>query len=140
MGVYLQYEKRGFSWLWLEKENVYPKKQKEKEEKPNGICIGCVSSVGCRRKETKYALRIVQVWIVAIILIFTISLGWYVSQPIVLGVSRSLESSIAPGQGRLVATGVEYVSYAWGPLLIIFILLWAIVSSSKKDIESEIYG
>ena len=80
------------------------------------------------------------VWIVTIILIFTVSLGWYASQPIVLGVSRGLESSITTDQGRLVATGVEYVSYAWGPLLILFILLWAIISSQRRDIESEVYG
>jgi len=85
-------------------------------------------------------MRIVQVWIVAIILVFTISLGWYVSQPIVLGVSRGLNSSITSPQGRLVATGVEYVSYAWGPLLMMFVLLWAVISSSKYDQESEVYG
>lgn len=85
-------------------------------------------------------MRIVRVWVVAIILVFSVSLSWYVSQPIVLGVSRGIGSSITSSQGKLVATGVEYVSYAWGPLLIIFVLLWAIISSQKYDRESEIYG
>ena len=85
-------------------------------------------------------MRIVMVWVVAITLIFTVSLSWYISQPIVLGVSRGLNSSITSSQGKLVATGVEYVSYAWGPLLIMFVLLWAIISSQKRDIESEVYG
>jgi len=85
-------------------------------------------------------VRIVQVWVVAIILVFSVSLSWYVSQPIILGVSRGLSSSITTSQGQLVATGVEYVSYAWGPLLNIFILLWAVISSSKQDIESSVYG
>jgi len=85
-------------------------------------------------------MRIVMVWIVTIILIFTISLGWYVSQPIVIGVSRGLKSSITDANGKLVATAVEYVSYAWGPILNIFVLLWAVISSQKRDVESEIYG
>ena len=85
-------------------------------------------------------MRIVLVWIVTIILIFTVSLGWYVSQPIVIGVSRGLNSSITDTRGRIVATTVEYVSYAWGPIFILFILLWAVISSSKRDIESEVYG
>lgn len=85
-------------------------------------------------------MRIVLVWIVTIILIFTVSLGWYVSQPIVLGVSRGLNTTITNPQGRLVATGVEYVSYVWGPILILFILLWAIISSQQRDITSEVYA
>ena len=85
-------------------------------------------------------MRIVMVWVVAITLIFSISISWYISQPIVLGVSRGLNSSITSSQGKNVATAVEYVSYAWGPLLIMFVLLWAIISSSKKDIESVVYG
>ena len=85
-------------------------------------------------------MRIVLVWIVTIILIFTVSLGWYVSQPIVLGVSHGLASSITSSQGKLVARSVEYVSYVWGPILILFILLWAIISSQRRDITSEVYA
>lgn len=85
-------------------------------------------------------MRIVLVWIVAITLIFSISLSWYVSQPIILGVSRSINSSVTTSQGRNVVTAIEYVSYAWGPILIVFVLLWAVVSSQHRDVESEIYG
>lgn len=85
-------------------------------------------------------MRIVLVWVVAITLIFMVSLGWWVSQPVVIGVSRGINSSITDNRGRLAATAVEYVSYAWGPVLILFILLWAVVSSQRRDVESEIYG
>jgi len=83
-------------------------------------------------------MRILLVWVVAITLIFAVSLGWYVSLPIVLGVSRGI-SSMLNAQGQTVARGIEYASYAWGPIINLFILLWAIVSSSKHDIESVYY-
>lgn len=85
-------------------------------------------------------MRIVMVWIVAITLIFTVSVGWYVSQPIILGVSRGLNSSITNPNGRNIVTAIEYVSFAWGPILILFVILWAVISSQRRDIESEIYG
>jgi len=85
-------------------------------------------------------MRIVLVWVVAITLIFMVSLGWWVSQPVVIGVSRSINSSVTDDRGRLAATAVEYSSYAWGPVLICFVLLWAVVSSQRRDVESEIYG
>jgi len=85
-------------------------------------------------------MRIVMVWIVAVILIFTFSLGWWVSVPVVIGVSHALNSTITAPQGRSIATAVEYVAYAWGPILICFILLWAVISSQRRDIDSVVYG
>lgn len=76
----------------------------------------------------------------ASILIFTVSIGWYVSQPVVIGVARAINSSITDSSGRSAMTAIEYVSFAWGPVLIAFILLWAIISSSKRDVESVVYG
>lgn len=83
-------------------------------------------------------MRILLVWVVAITLMFAVSLGWYVSQPIVLGISRQLSTSMN-AQGQTVTRGIEYASYAWGPILNLFIFLWAIISSSKHDVYSEIY-
>lgn len=72
---------------------------------------------------------------------FMVSLGWWISIPVVIGISRGLNASYyADANARQVATGVEYVSYAWGPVLILVILLWAVISSSKRDVESEYYG
>ena len=86
-------------------------------------------------------MRVVKVWIMASIIIFTVSLGWYVSQPVVIGFSRSLNATISGNQNAVnAATAIEYGSIIWGPLLIIFILLWAIVSSQQRDVESVIYG
>ena len=85
-------------------------------------------------------MRVLIVWIVATTLIFMVSVSWYVSQPLVIGVARGMNSSITNANARNIATAVEYVSYAWGPLLIVFVLLWAIISSQARDVESEIYG
>lgn len=86
-------------------------------------------------------MRILIVWITAFILIFFVSISWYISQPIVLGVSRALNASYYEDpNGRNIALAIEYASYAWGGVFIIFILLWAIVSSKKYDAESEMYG
>ena len=85
-------------------------------------------------------MRVLIVWIVATTLIFMVSVSWYVSQPLVIGVARGMNSYITNANARNIATAVEYVSYAWGPLMIVFVLLWAIISSQARDVESEIYG
>ena len=86
-------------------------------------------------------MRILRVWILASIIIFSVSLGWYISQPVVIGFSRSLNATISANQNAVnVSKAIEYGSIIWGPLLIIFILLWAIVSSQQRDVESVIYG
>jgi hypothetical protein len=86
-------------------------------------------------------MRIVKVWLVAFFLIFTITAGWYLSQPAVIGLSRGINATVYDNpSARNVSTAIEYVSYVWGPLLVCFILVWAIMSSQKRDIESEMYG
>lgn len=85
-------------------------------------------------------MRIVRVWITAICIIFTVGVSWYVTLPGIIGVARALnESYYEDSNARNIATAVEYASYAWGPLLIGFVLLWAGVSSSRYDAESEVY-
>jgi hypothetical protein len=84
-------------------------------------------------------MRIVYVWLSAFTLLFMISVGWWVSLPIVIGVSMSLKPQITDPAGLNIATAVEYVGYVWGPLFDIFILLWAILNSQRKDVESEVY-
>lgn len=84
-------------------------------------------------------MHIVRVWVTASILLFVVTLGWYVSQPVVIGMARSLQPMFDQS-GLNIATTIEYVSFAWGPILDIFILLWAIISSQARDVESQIYG
>lgn len=85
-------------------------------------------------------MRIIAVWLTAILLLFVISVSWWATLPAIIGVSFALNDSITHPTGRSISTGIQYAGYAWGPLLCIFILLWAIISSQKRDIESEVYG
>ena len=85
-------------------------------------------------------MRIVFVWLSAFTLLFMISVGWWVSLPVVIGVSQGLRPQITNPNGLLIATAIEYVSYIWGPLFDVFILLWAVLNSQRRDVESEVYG
>lgn len=85
-------------------------------------------------------MRIVYVWLSAFTLLFMISVGWWVSLPVVIGVSQGLRPQITSPNGLLIATAIEYVSYIWGPLFDVFILLWAVLNSQRRDVESEVYG
>jgi hypothetical protein len=84
-------------------------------------------------------MRIVWVWISAMTLLFMVTVGWWVSQPVVIGVSQGLRSQIS-GTGLNIATMIEYVSYAWGPLFDVFVLVWAFMESQRHDMESEVRG
>jgi len=85
-------------------------------------------------------MRIVYVWLSAFTLLFMISVGWWVSLPVVIGVSQGLRPQITDPNGLNIATAVEYVDYIWGPLFDGFIILWALLNSQRKDVESEVYG
>lgn len=85
-------------------------------------------------------MKIVRVLITASILLFVVTVSWYISQPVVIGFARSLRPMISIQAGLNIATAIEYVSFAWGPLLDGFILLWAAISASERDVESQIYG
>jgi len=85
-------------------------------------------------------MRIVYVWLWTFTLLFMISVGWWVSLPVVIGVSQGLRPQITNPNGLNIATAVEYVGYAWGPLFDGFIILWALLNSQRKDVESEVYG
>lgn len=85
-------------------------------------------------------MRIIRVWVTATAMIFMVSIGWWTTQPVILSVGYAIANMITSASGLNVKTAVEYACYAWGPLLIIFILLWAVYSSQQRDIESELYG
>jgi len=84
-------------------------------------------------------MRILFVWLSASVMIFTVTVGWYVSQPAVLGVAYAIKTSITNPTGQSIATLVEYASFWWGPLIDLFILLWAYVSSQRTEYESYAY-
>jgi len=87
-------------------------------------------------------MEIIRVWLIAFTLIFIIAVGWYCAQPITLGISRAINGTAsvnASTQAQNTITIIEYVSFWFGPLFIVFVLLWAVISSARKDIMSTVY-
>jgi len=83
----------------------------------------------------------VAVWVLAICICLLIGVGWYATLPVVLGISNALNSTYyGDANARNVAVAVEYASFAWGPVFICFVILWAVVASSRQDQESVYYG
>lgn len=69
-----------------------------------------------------------------------VALGWYTSLSFVLGISHNFNATTyGDANARSLSTGIEYMAYAWGPIMCAFILAWALVSASRYDAESEVY-
>jgi Ni,Fe-hydrogenase I cytochrome b subunit len=84
-------------------------------------------------------MRILYVWLTALSLMTFVSIGWYVSMPIVYGVANALRPSITMGSGPAIVGFVIIANISWGPIFDVVLLLWALISSQQKDVESEIY-
>jgi len=84
-------------------------------------------------------MRIVFVWLAAITMMFVVTVGWYISQPVVMGVAYALKASISHPSAQSILTLVEYASFWWGPITDMFILLWAFINSQKSEYESYVY-
>jgi hypothetical protein len=82
---------------------------------------------------------VVVVWCVAIVLLLTISIGWWVSLPVCYAISSAIEDSLT-ASGLSALRIVEYVALLWGPLWDIFIVFWAMMESHRVDITSTTYG
>lgn len=85
-------------------------------------------------------MRILFVWFTALSLLGFVTLTWYISQPIIVGIIRSASGTITLVPWTQIPKFIEIVNYIWGPLFDLIIVGWAIISSQKRDIESEVYG
>lgn len=77
-------------------------------------------------------MRILFVWLTCVAIMFTVTVGWYISQELVVQIAHQCLSDVT-GQGLALLTLIEYANIIWGPLFDILILLWAIVSSQATD-------
>jgi hypothetical protein len=80
------------------------------------------------------------VWITCIVLCSTITISWYIGLTLISSLGMVIAGQLGSGQDLQVAQLVQYVSIAWGPLFDIIVVIWAIVSSQARDIQSEMYG
>ena len=84
-------------------------------------------------------MRILMVWLTAIALCFAITVGWYISQDLVLSLSTAMLGDIT-GEGLNLLNLIQFLTIIWGPLFDILVLIWAIASSQARDPNSVIYG
>jgi hypothetical protein len=85
-------------------------------------------------------MQILYVWITALVLCLSITIGWYISQDIVNQIANSNMDIIGTsGRGFNLLKLIEYVNIAWGPVFDFLVILWAIVNSARRDITSEVY-
>lgn len=83
-------------------------------------------------------MQLFYVWLTALVLITSISLGWYVTLPIVSAFADGIANyTSADPNARNIVQLVEFANFVWGPIMVIFILFWAIIYSQKRDVESE---
>lgn len=80
-------------------------------------------------------MRVLFVWVTAIISLFVITLGWYIGNGIVVTIAHEALSD-ATGSALSILTLLEYVAAWWGPVLDVIILLWAIYNSQEIDPNS----
>jgi sterol desaturase/sphingolipid hydroxylase (fatty acid hydroxylase superfamily) len=88
------------------------------------------------------------VWLVTLSLISFVSICWYIFQPFSYAIitrSRQFTQDINPEEpantlSSVVTTTLLYCSLWWGPLIDLIIIIWALMSAQKRDIESEYYG
>jgi hypothetical protein len=84
-------------------------------------------------------MRILFIWLTVISLCGFVTLGWYLSQIIVLSIVHQLFAN-ATGETAVLLSLLEYVVAWWGVIFDIVIILWGIIASQAQDTESVIYG
>jgi hypothetical protein len=86
-------------------------------------------------------MRILNVWITALVLCCVITIGWYIS--------NTVFNQIASGNMALIGTSgepfsllklLEYANIAWGPVLDFLVIMWALSNSDAEGAGSVIYG
>ena len=85
-------------------------------------------------------MRIVWVWIVALSIMFTVTVVWYIFLPISFALSTNIESQITLNPALNILRLVEFVTIAWGPLWDLFVIFWAYMESQRVDPTSVTYG
>jgi hypothetical protein len=81
-------------------------------------------------------LRIVLVWITALMLMASITIGWYMSNTVVNTMASGSMDLIGTGQGLTLLNLLEYVNIAWGPVFDLIVLLWALTYPAERDAYS----
>lgn len=82
------------------------------------------------------------VWIVGLALLSMVTISWYVTQPIIYSLTEGTEpilEDLGENSTQSVHTFnfIRFFGTVWGPIFDGVIILWMLVSSSRRDIESD---
>ena len=86
------------------------------------------------------SMRMVIVSIVALGLFFIVTVSWYVTLPVTIGVARAINGTITLAQAQQTVNVIEYACYIWGPLFDGFIVLWWFMTATQTEVESRLYA
>ena len=93
--------------------------------------------VTVKRKGDNFKMRIVLTWVFGVFIMATITMGWYITLPILLSVSRFTASMVTDANVVAHINFVEIIGYVWGPIFDLGILLYLILFATKRDVQSE---
>lgn len=79
------------------------------------------------------------VWITVAILLFVESMSWYLTVPIVLAMTEGTRNMTNGTQAGNIVTIIEVIAFIWGPIMMLFTILWGFVVAGTRDVESEMY-
>ena len=80
-------------------------------------------------------MRVLWVWFTAIVSVFVVTLGWYISNGVIITIAYQAAGDLS-AQGFGLLTLLEYVNAWWGPVFDVIIILWAIINSQEIDPNS----
>lgn len=80
-------------------------------------------------------MRMLFVWVTAIISCAIVTIFWLVSNNIVLAIANGALQN-PTGQSFSLVTIIEYIAAWWGPIFDVVIIFWAIINSEEIEISS----
>ena len=83
-------------------------------------------------------MRMLYVWVTAVISCAIVTIFWLVGNSIVLAIVNGSLSNVT-GQAFSLTTIIEYVATWWGPIFDVAIIFWAIMNSEGEEISSVLY-
>ena len=84
----------------------------------------------------------VYVWWTLLVLWVSITVAWFIFQPIVQGIMDNMAIHCTTSESQTVLSSLRFAWYAWPILLVVFSLIWVFTHSQKPNWESqqEYYG
>jgi hypothetical protein len=79
--------------------------------------------------------------VTGLLLMFTITVGWYVSNGVTASIAAGYMAQLTSSSGGAQITSLVLFANAWwGPIFDAIVVLWMFASAQAKDVESEMYG